>query len=227
MQIFSAAYPSPLGRLILESDGKSLCGLYFAPHFEPRESCASPATAGILAAQIAQKSSATPSPAKIPAAKAPAMPRPASLEIPAAARPKAPAAAHEMANLPIFLATKIWLDAYFALKNPPIARLALAPRGSDFARLVWEALCDVPFGATTTYGELAQKVAQKISRQNATKISARAVGRALSRNPIALIIPCHRVVMKGGKLGGYAHGVSLKARILAFEGAKIPCATRI
>lgn len=77
-------------------------------------------------------------------------------------------------------------------------------------------LCEIPFGATTTYGELAQKIA----RQNATNIAAQAIGGALSRNPIAIIIPCHRVVMKSGALGGYACGVHLKQRLLEFEGLK-------
>lgn len=86
--------------------------------------------------------------------------------------------------------------------------LALAPRGTDLQKRVWNALVAIPRGETKTYGDLAQEL----------RSSPRAVGRANATNPICLVIPCHRVIGADGALTGFAFGVEIKSRLLALEG---------
>ena len=90
----------------------------------------------------------------------------------------------------------------------------LNPVGSGFQRAVWELLLQIPYGQTTTYGALAQKLAQQ---QGLAHMSAQAVGGAVGRNKISILIPCHRVVGTGGSLTGYAGGVDRKAGLLELE----------
>jgi methylated-DNA-[protein]-cysteine S-methyltransferase len=90
--------------------------------------------------------------------------------------------------------------------------LALDLRGTDFQRRVWDELLAIPYGETRTYAELARALGDPAA--------ARAVGTANGANPIALIVPCHRVVATGGKLGGYGGGLPLKRRLLALEHAR-------
>lgn len=118
-------------------------------------------------------------------------------------------------NLPIFSATKKWLDRYFAGARPDISELPLAPIGGEFRRRVWDILCAVPYGAVITYGDIARKMAAAI---NKPMMSAQAVGGAVARNPISIIIPCHRVVGVNGSLTGYAAGIPTKVRLLRHEG---------
>jgi len=87
--------------------------------------------------------------------------------------------------------------------------LPLAPQGSDFAMKVWKEMLAIPYGKVRTYGEMAEA----IGRPGA----ARAVGQACNRNPISILIPCHRVVGAGGKLTGYAGGLDLKEKLLRLE----------
>jgi len=87
--------------------------------------------------------------------------------------------------------------------------LPLAPRGSEFQKRVWDELMKIPIGESISYAELARRV----GRPGA----ARAVGRANATNPIALIVPCHRVIGSSGKFTGYAYGVELKQKLLAWE----------
>ena len=89
--------------------------------------------------------------------------------------------------------------------------LDLDPRGTPFQCDVWKALLDIPYGETRTY----QEIARSIRRPRAV----RAVGSANAANPLSLVVPCHRVVACGGKLGGYGGGLDLKARLLAMERA--------
>ena len=84
-----------------------------------------------------------------------------------------------------------------------------AARGSAFEHRVWEALVDVPFGATASYGEIARVVGEPHA--------ARAVGRANAVNPIALIVPCHRIIGSDGSLTGYGGGIKMKQALLAHE----------
>lgn len=92
--------------------------------------------------------------------------------------------------------------------------LPLAPVGSPFQKLIWKFLLDIPFGETTTYGELGKLAAQQM---NKTSMSAQAVGGAVGHNPISLLIPCHRVIGSNGKLTGYAGGIDKKVSLLNHE----------
>ena len=84
----------------------------------------------------------------------------------------------------------------------------MKPQGTAFQRQVWDRLLEIPYGKTVTYGELAKALGCK---------SAQAVGGAVGRNPISILIPCHRVVGAGGKLTGYAGGIEKKQFLLALE----------
>lgn len=105
------------------------------------------------------------------------------------------------------------LDAYFAGKRQAFD-LRLAPRGTAFQQAVWQALLNIPFGQTSSYSALAAQ----IGRPSAM----RAVGAANGANPIAVIIPCHRVIGRDGSLTGYAGGLTRKALLLQLEGAQLP-----
>lgn len=118
-------------------------------------------------------------------------------------------------NLPVFQKTKAWLDRYFAGERPEPAELSLAPDGGGFRRIVWKLLLEIPYGQTTTYGELAKKVAVLTKKEH---MSAQAVGGAVGHNPISIIIPCHRVIGADGSLTGYAGGIELKRQLLLHEG---------
>ena len=89
--------------------------------------------------------------------------------------------------------------------------LPLDLRGTDFQRRVWDALLEIPYGATRSYAEIARGIREPAA--------VRAVGAANGANPCAIVVPCHRVVATGGKLGGYAGGLPLKRRLLALEHA--------
>ncbi|MGE3940402.1 MAG: methylated-DNA--[protein]-cysteine S-methyltransferase [Alphaproteobacteria bacterium] len=109
---------------------------------------------------------------------------------------------------PLLAEAAAQLDAYFAGKLTRFD-LPLAPSGSPFERLVWTAMAEIPYGETRVYGDLAETVGS----------APRAVGRACGRNPIPIVIPCHRVLAKTG-LGGYsgAGGLATKRHLLALEG---------
>lgn len=111
---------------------------------------------------------------------------------------------------PLTLEAKRQLQEYFALQRKSFD-LPLAPRGTEFQRLVWQELCAIPYGETRTYGAIAQNI-QKPK-------AARAVGVANHQNPIAILIPCHRVIGAKGKLVGYAGGIAKKAALLELENA--------
>ena len=117
-------------------------------------------------------------------------------------------------NLEIFNKTRNWLDRYFKQEKTEISEISLAPEGNSFRKCVWEFLCEIPYGETITYGDLAKKVAKKL---NKSSMSAQAVGNAVGHNPISIIIPCHRVVGKNGSLTGYAGGIDNKIQLLELE----------
>ncbi|MCZ6872382.1 MAG: methylated-DNA--[protein]-cysteine S-methyltransferase [bacterium] len=100
------------------------------------------------------------------------------------------------------------LDAYFAGTMQDFT-LKLAPAGTPFQQSVWHALQDIPYGETTSYGTLAKQLGKPKA--------SRAVGAANGRNPLAIVIPCHRVIGSTGKLTGYAGGLDLKKALLALE----------
>ena len=158
MNTIADTYASPLGTIVIESDGKVLTGLRFADKAESVET----GTDG--------------------------------------------------EELPIITETRKWLDDYFGGRKPHNTP-RLNPQGTDFQRKVWQALLTVGYGQTKTYGEIARMVGCR---------SAQAVGQAVGRNPIALIIPCHRVVAAHGSLGGYAFGIRRKERLLKKEASMAP-----
>ena len=156
----TTAYTSPLGTVIIESDGKLLTGLRFVDK---------------------------------------------QIEISGADKPL-----EEHTTVitdTLFAEAEQWLDDYFSGKQPCNVP-AMNLHGTDFQHRVWQALLTVPYGQTKTYGEIARMVGCR---------SARAVGQAIGRNPIALIIPCHRVIGADGSITGYAYGTDRKKRLLDFE----------
>ena len=160
MKTYTATYTSPLGPIVIESDGLAITSLRFSNKQVHADSTTQ---------EKATKEGATP--------------------------------------LPIIAETIQWLDDYFAGKRPcNVPRLN--PQGTAFQKRVWTALLTIWYGQTKTYGEIAQMVDCR---------SAQAVGQAVGANPIALIIPCHRVIAAHDKIGGYAYGTDIKKRLLDLE----------
>ena len=122
---------------------------------------------------------------------------------------------HEEKEIPIFEKAKKWLDIYFAGKEPDFT-VPLHFTGTDFQNEVWEILCAIPYGRTMTYGEIAKQIAAK---KGLPRMSAQAVGGAVGRNGISVIVPCHRVVGANGSLTGYAGGIDKKIKLLQLEKA--------
>ena len=160
MKTFTTTYISPLGPIVIESDGQAITSLRFS-----NEQACDTSTAQ----EKAGKEAAT--------------------------------------ALPIIAETIQWLDDYFAGKRPCNVPL-LNPQGTAFQKRVWTALLTIPYGETLSYGEIAQMVGCR---------SAQAVGQAVGRNPITLIIPCHRLIAANGQLGGYAYGTEIKKQLLELE----------
>ena len=116
---------------------------------------------------------------------------------------------------PILTQAREWLDEYFSGKEPDFTP-TLHPIGSPFRQAVWKLLLQIPYGQTTTYGEIARQL-EKL--QNRPHMSAQAVGGAVGHNGISIIIPCHRVVGTKGSLTGYAGGLDKKMALLELEHA--------
>ena len=114
----------------------------------------------------------------------------------------------QITDLPLFRAAFAWLDEYF-LGRDPGPTPPLSPAGTAFQQRVWRELVRVPFGDTVSYGALAKAAGCG---------SPRAVGQAVHNNPIAIMIPCHRVIGADGRLTGYAGGLEIKRRLLLLEG---------
>ena len=151
--MYSTKYSSPIGEILLLSDGESLCGLSFDSQKRDVDSI-------------------------------------------------------ENDDLEIFKKVIGWLDDYFDGQNPKID-FDLKVSGTDFRLKVWELLSEIPYGETVTYGEIASRISPTMSAQ--------AVGGAVGANPIAIVIPCHRVMGKGNKLTGYAAGLDKKIELLKIE----------
>jgi methylated-DNA-[protein]-cysteine S-methyltransferase len=138
------------------------------------------------------------------------------LVLPGAARPRQPADAEaddggqDVAIHHHLLEAATQLDEYFAGERTSFD-LALDPQGTPFQRRVWFALADIPYGKTTSYAELARRVG--------SPKAFRAVGQANGKNPLAIILPCHRVINSDGSIGGYGGGLPMKRQLLALEGA--------
>lgn len=119
----------------------------------------------------------------------------------------------EEPNHPTLRKARAWLDAYFSgqlSEQLPV----FAYRGTVFQKQVWTVLKTVPYGQTITYGQLAEAVSERFGR---FRLSARAVGGAVGRNPLSIMVPCHRVLGKNGCLTGYAGGLDRKLSLLTLE----------
>ena len=114
--------------------------------------------------------------------------------------------------LPIFDETRRWLDMYFAGKKPNFTP-QLAPKGTPFQQRVWEILLTIPYGKTMSYGDVARRISPTMSAQ--------AIGGAVGRNPVGIIIPCHRVIGADGSLTGYGGGLERKRWLLELEGLRL------
>jgi methylated-DNA-[protein]-cysteine S-methyltransferase len=118
---------------------------------------------------------------------------------------------------PTFATLRRQLQGYFSGELSSFEDMPLAPQGSPFQKAVWEALVRIPFGETATYGDIAKEIA---AARGLHSMSAQAVGGAVGRNPISILIPCHRVVGSGGSLTGYAGGLHRKDALLRIEGIR-------
>ena len=211
--VFFAAYNSPLGLVVIESDGEVLTGLRFADEnvcSDRAERCETETDMmewGKMSCGMMEHNDAGVG--KNEHCKA-------------------------VSAIPVIAATIQWLDDYFSgkrtenatmgkqLENVTIGNhtknatmcakadtlIVAKPNGTMFQQRVWQALLTIPYGETISYGEIARMVGCR---------SAQAVGQAIGANPIALLIPCHRVIAANGNLGGYAYGEERKRRLLACE----------
>ena len=117
----------------------------------------------------------------------------------------------EDASDPVLREAVAQLRAYFAGERQAFALPLDFATGTPFQQSVWQALCAIPAGGTTSYAELARR----LGRPQA----ARAIGAAVGRNPVSIVVPCHRVLGTGGALTGYAGGLDRKTALLRLEGA--------
>ena len=113
-----------------------------------------------------------------------------------------------------FASVQRWLDIYFSGQEPDFMP-SIHMTGSPFQRAVWDILRQIPYGETTTYSKIAKEIAVQ---RGLSTMSAQAVGGAVGRNPISIMVPCHRVVGAKGSLTGYAGGIDKKEKLLALEG---------
>lgn len=114
------------------------------------------------------------------------------------------------ANNAHIVAIKRWLDAYWAGRNPSPSEVPLDLHGTLFQRAVWKALLAIPLGRTKSYGEIAAQIGNGAV--------PRATGAAVGRNPVSILVPCHRVIGANGSLTGYAGGLPRKEHLLQHEG---------
>lgn len=163
--IYTNAYESPLGHILLAGDDEGLTGLWF--------------TEGGRYIGLGLKKDAVPY------------------------------------DTDYFDQTKEWLDIYFSGREPEFfPKIHLV--GSDFRNRVGEIMCEIPYGETVTYGQIADRIA---GERGLLKMSSQAVGGAVGHNPICIIVPCHRVVGSNGSLTGYGGGIQRKKALLELEGA--------
>ena len=182
--LYTATYASPLGAIVLESDGECLTALRF----------------------VDDANIASAAPVEYAASWVPK-------ELRSNGVPYMHGCANDSdSNIPVLAQTIQWLDDYFAGKKPRVIP-RLNPHGTPFQRRVWQALFTIDYGQTRTYADIAKLVGCR---------SAQAIGQALTRNPIAIIIPCHRVIAAHGKIGGYGFGIELKRQLQEIESQMIP-----
>lgn len=121
-------------------------------------------------------------------------------------------------NLPILIKTMRWLNDYFSLKRPSISKLPMKLEGTAFQLSVWDKLIKIPYGEVTTYGKIARMIA---TEKGVKRMSAQAVGGAVGKNPIPIVIPCHRVIGANNKITGYSGGLDRKIGLLKHEGIDV------
>lgn len=119
----------------------------------------------------------------------------------------------EVRSSPVLEQAGKWLDIYFAGREPDFLP-PLHLLGTGFQKKVWEILCQIPYGQTVTYGDIARRLA---AERGIARMSAQAVGGAVGHNPVSIIVPCHRVVGARGDLVGYGGGIEKKAALLKLE----------
>ena len=115
---------------------------------------------------------------------------------------------------PVLARARAWLDRYFAGERPDPRELPLPRNVSPFQLLVREEMLVIPYGETRTYGDIAKALAARTGR----RVAAQAVGGAVGRNPLGIIVPCHRVMGAHGNLTGFGGGLDAKVALLAHEG---------
>ena len=125
-------------------------------------------------------------------------------------------------DLVVFDQARAWLDRYFAGQAPNPRELPLTARATEFQLRVREAMLDIPYGQTTTYGAIAKRLEAETGKRQ----SAQAVGGAVGHNPIGLIVPCHRVMGANGNLTGFGGGIDTKIALLEHERAMKDSFTR-
>ena len=119
-------------------------------------------------------------------------------------------------DLSIFVQVETWLESYFSGEETSIT-IPLQPKGTIFQERVWKILQEIPYGETMTYGDIARRIAKE---KGLATYSAQAVGQAVGKNPISILIPCHRVLGRNRALTGYAGGVHRKEELLRIERGK-------
>ena len=119
-------------------------------------------------------------------------------------------------ELEVFRITRDWLQAYFADERPSLSQAPpMNPAATPFQHEVWQLVAEIPYGMTASYGEIAAELSE---RRGGGRMAAQAVGGAVKRNPITIIVPCHRVVGSGRAFGGYGGRLDIKAELLEHEG---------
>lgn len=209
--MITTTYHSPLGDIVLAADAHGLCGLWFADqkHFGSTLTGAEvefDMDRGVFSDAVALDADAFDE--VVCGHDALSGERSMQTDDPKNA-----------AALSVFERTWAWLNAYFAGQVPRWTP-PLHLEGTDFQHAVWVALLSIPYGETVTYGELARMVAERLGRagvEDGAGVAPRAVGNAVGRNPISIVVPCHRVVGADGSLTGYAGGLERKRYLLELE----------
>ena len=191
--LFLATYPTPEGfdDLVLVSDGEAVTGIYF----EGSKRAAREGQCAMLNAQCAKTEKETPRTPRTPREKE---------------TPRTPRTPRD-----VFRPVSAWLDRYFSGRDPGPPPAWRTPRLTPFQLRVQRAMLAIPRGGTRTYGGIAAEIARE---RGVPRVSAQAVGQAVGRNPLCILVPCHRVVGAGGRLVGYGGGLANKAALLRLEG---------